>query len=343
LVRVALVRILCELSGENVPLAEAEFEALLASRGTRVPQEDGTPLPLVRAAVVLDDVAARELGHRMALLRQLLVRIPPTSRTLEAGDFDPQRNASLTFRWLRAPSPEEASLLPRLVNEFRAAGGRVQLSGADREIRLWVEAGSLAAAERVAVADRAGFAARRMPRLPFQKPVSLPPKRARALVNLGRAQPGAHVVDPFVGTGALLLEAALLGARVVGVDRSPEMVRGAARNFAHLGQAAEELLAEDAASAAERYAPESFDALVTDPPYGRASGTGGEPADSLLVRALAAWSPRLAPNARIALALPSDRPDPLAPPWERRSSVPDYVHRSLVREFRVYARKGATA
>jgi putative methyltransferase (TIGR01177 family) len=335
------VRILCELSGENVPLAEAEFEALLASRGRRVPQEDGAPLALARAAEVLDDVVAKELGRRMAFFRQLLVRIPPRSRTLAASDFEPQSNASVTFRWLQSPSPEDVALLPRLVNAFRAAGGRVQLSRADREIRLWVESGGLAAAERVAVADRAGFAARRMPRLPFQKPVSLPPKRARALVNLGRVQPGAHVVDPFVGTGALLLEAALLGARVVGVDRSPEMVRGAAQNFAHLGRAAEELLAEDAATAAVRYSHGSFDALVTDPPYGRASGTGGEPADSLLVRVLAAWSPKLAPDARIALALPSDRPDPLAPPWERRSSVPDYVHRSLVREFRVYARTGA--
>jgi tRNA (guanine10-N2)-dimethyltransferase len=277
----------------------------------------------------------------MAFLRQLLVRIPSSSRTLEAVDFDPQRTASVTFRWIRAPPPEEAFRLPRLVNDFRAAGGHVQLSGADREIRLWVESETLAAGERVAVADRAGFAARRMPKLPFRRPVSLPPKRARALVNLGRVQPGSRVVDPFVGTGALLLEAALLGARVVGVDRSPEMVRGAAQNFAHLGQAAEELLTEDAARAAERYPLACFDALVTDPPYGRASGTGGEPADSLLVRALSAWGPRLAPNARIALALPSDRPDPLAPPWERRASIPDYVHRSLVREFRVYARKGA--
>ncbi|MCI4345497.1 MAG: methyltransferase domain-containing protein [Thermoplasmata archaeon] len=333
------MRLLCELSGENLPLADAEFDALLSTRGHRIQAEDGTPLPYIRVGEVRHSELARELGRRMGLLRQLLLR---ASFPLEAA-IDPisGREPTACFRWLGPPPVDVEERLRRLVEQHRSGGGRVQLARADREFRVWLEGERLAVAERIAVVDREGFAARRMPQLPFQRPVSLPPKRARALANLGRVEPGMVVVDPFVGTGALLLEAALLGARVVGVDRSPEMVRGAARNFSHLGQSAEELLAEDAGTAARRFAPRSIGALVTDPPYGRAAGTGGEAPEPLLERVLSAWESRLAPNARIAIAVPRERADPIGAPWERRSAIPDYVHRSLVREFRVYARAGA--
>jgi hypothetical protein len=33
-------------------------------------------------------------------------------------------------------------------------------------------------------------------------------------------------------------------------------------------------------------------------------------------------------------------PDPLPAPWTRVVSIPDRVHRSLTREFRVYEREG---
>ena len=72
------------------------------------------------------------------------------------------------------------------------------------------------------------------------------------------------MIDPFLGTGALAAEAALLGARVVGIDRDPEMVRGALRNFAHLGVVADRV-AEGDAGAVDFDEPDlKFDAVLTD-------------------------------------------------------------------------------
>lgn len=178
-----------------------------------------------------------------------------------------------------------------------------------------------------------------MPNLPFQRPVSLKPKLARAAMNLAAVRPGDRIVDPFVGTGALLLEGVLLGALVSGIDRDAEMVRGTARNFEHLGVAADRLVVGDAAEAASGFEVGSVRAIVTDPPYGRASGSGGEDVGSLVARVLSAWAERIAPGGRILLITPGGS-DPLGPPWVRRICVRDRVHRSLSREFRLYERAG---
>ena len=47
------------------------------------------------------------------------------------------------------------------------------------------------------------------------------PQLVRSLLNHAEAGPGSVVVDPFVGSGTTTLEAALLGATGVGIDRNP--------------------------------------------------------------------------------------------------------------------------
>jgi tRNA (guanine10-N2)-dimethyltransferase len=206
--------------------------------------------------------------------------------------------------------------------------------------RFWYAEGAPGAmgfGEEVAEVDRAAFDERRMPRLPFRRPVSLAPRLGRVAANLARVRSGDRVADPFVGSGALAIESALLGARVTGIDVDATMVRGAIANFAHLSLAPEALIVGDAT---ETVPAGPFDALVTDPPYGRASTTRGEAAPELLRRVLARWAPAVRPNGRVVVVVPGG-PDPLGPPWRRVGTVADRVHRSLTREFRVYARDGA--
>ena len=190
--------------------------------------------------------------------------------------------------------------------------------------------------------DRAATGRRRMPLLPFQRPVSLPPKLARAAANLARIHPGDRVLDPFLGTGALLAEAGLLGARIYGIDRDPEMVRGALRNLEHLGAPAESLIVGDAGDSEFEPATMRFEAILTDPPYGRSSATGGEAVDRLVERVLGHWSSRLVLGARIVVIVPAGAP-PCLPAWELRVAVAVRAHRSLTREFRVYERPGPPA
>ncbi|KUJ99281.1 MAG: tRNA-(G10-N2) methyltransferase, partial [Thermococcales archaeon 44_46] len=77
------------------------------------------------------------------------------------------------------------------------------------------------------------FNERKADKRPFYKPIALPPRVARAMVNLARAR--KEVLDPFMGTGGILIEAGLMGLKVYGVDLRRDMVEGARRNLEHYG------------------------------------------------------------------------------------------------------------
>lgn len=61
--------------------------------------------------------------------------------------------------------------------------------------------------------------------------ISTSPKLCRSLLNLAGARPGDTVLDPFCGTGTLLMEAALLGMKCIGVDIDSDQVQGARSNL----------------------------------------------------------------------------------------------------------------
>ncbi len=285
-----------------------------------------------------------QLAERLALARRCLVlrsepsELEPWLARSGAGA------ASASVRRLGRPSSgaNDTAVLGA-GRAFKSGGGRIALDHPDR--RFWLVQGTDGADrlfEEVASVDRRGASARRMPTLPFQRPVGLPPRLARAAANLARVRPGDRVLDPFVGTGALLAEAGLLGARLFGIDRDAGMVRGALRNLAHLGVIADTLLVGDAGTADFPNGDVPFDALLTDPPYGRASSTGGEGSAAVLERVLPRWAARVRPGAGSVVIVPAPVTAPGAD-WRLAVSVPVRVHRSLTREFRVYERAGITA
>jgi predicted RNA methylase len=107
-----------------------------------------------------------------------------------------------------------------------------------------------------------GHLYRRHEAKPFHTSVSLPSRLARGLVNL--LLPSARsVLDPFCGTGSILLEAQALGLLTHGVDISSKMVHISRCNLAHFGyQGIVEL-----GNALQ--CNQKADAVVTDLPYGR--------------------------------------------------------------------------
>ncbi len=337
-----MTRVYVEVSGESVALAAAEVAAAAEALGGRRASDGAGPSGTV-AVDLPDEASAAALAGRLALARRCLVR------RASGSEIEPwlRRAAtdvgSASVRRIGRPSSgtHDPAVL-RAGRAFAAAGGRVELDAPDR--RFWIHSSGEGAEElfeEVAAVDRRAAAARRMPTLPFQRPVSLPPRLARAAANLARVRPGDRVIDPFVGTGALLAEAGLLGARIFGIDRDPEMVRGALRNLAHLGVGAQELLVGDAGTVEFSGEANDFDAVLTDPPYGRASSTGGEGSGAVVARVLPRWAARVRPGGRLVVVVsgPTDAP---GREWTEVVRVPIRVHRSLTREFRVYERADVT-
>ncbi len=97
---------------------------------------------------------------------------------------------------------------------------------------------------------------------PFRTTSSLPSRLARALVNLV-APPATTILDPFCGTGSILLEANAIGLTAYGMDLNPKMAGMSRLNLAHFGCPAQVDLG-DALDCQRR-----VDAIVTDLPYGR--------------------------------------------------------------------------
>ncbi|HKS59607.1 MAG TPA: hypothetical protein VJS68_02385, partial [Thermoplasmata archaeon] len=280
-----------ETSGENPALARAEVEAVAAILGGG--KSDTPPrclMPKGFLPVSLATGQEKTLAARLALSYRCLVECPgDVEDWLEAQGA---AGASASFRWLPDGGGAEEERT-RWVAAYRRGGGSLNLRHPTRQ--FWIAHDPErrpTLLEEIATIDRRAFSERRMMHLPFRRPVTLPPRLARAAVNLAQVRPDDLVVDPFLGTGALLLESGLVGARIAGADRDADMVRGALRNLAHFGLTAEGLTVSDSAEAARSLVPnEAVDALVTDPPYGRASSTGGEAPESVLRRTLHAWSP----------------------------------------------------
>jgi tRNA G10 N-methylase Trm11 len=65
--------------------------------------------------------------------------------------------------------------------------------------------------------------------------ISTSPKICRTLLTLAGAKSGDTILDPFCGTGTLLMEAAMLGMRAIGVDIDGNAVEGARSNLRWMG------------------------------------------------------------------------------------------------------------
>lgn len=335
-------RVWVELSLENLALARAELAGAAASLGGHV--ADSADPPPTEGLVPVELPAGtnvQRLVARIALARRCLAPWPEMTvpRVLAQMGVEGGAGRSAAFRPIGGRGRADAGPeLMAMAGAYIGGGGRIDLDRPARRFWVSLEPGrSPWVAEEVGEIDRSATQERRMPNLPFRRPVSLPPRLAQAAANLGRIRPGDRVVDPFVGTGALLVEAGLLGARVSGVDLDPTMVRGALRNLAHFGLEAEQLVVGDAGTSFSPPGADGWDAVLTDPPYGRASGSGGEDPESLVRRVLPAWADRTRPGGRIVVVVPGG-PEILGAPWVCVESIPDRVHRSLTREFRVYAR-----
>ena len=106
---------------------------------------------------------------------------------------------------------------------------------------------------------------------PFFYPGSMSPKLARCMVNLSRVTEGQLLLDPFCGTGGILIEAGLIGCKLVGSDIYWKMKNGTAINLDYFGITDYRTFNIDVR---ELKMYEKVASVVTDPPYGISTTTG---------------------------------------------------------------------
>jgi len=110
--------------------------------------------------------------------------------------------------------------------------------------------------------DRGSYDVRNPGKRDFFHPGVMMPRLARTLVNIAMVQKGDIMLDPFCGTGGILIEAHLLGSRAIGSDFDPLMVLGSRQNIP-----GSDLMLADATHLP--FCDYTIDAVVTDFPYGQ--------------------------------------------------------------------------
>jgi len=183
------------------------------------------------------------------------------------------------------------------------------------------------------------FFERRPRKKAFFHPTAMQPKLARCMVNLAQPRKGELVLDPFCGTGSFLVEAGLIGCRILGFDAVQRMVEGTLQNLSHYGLEPEAIALADARRLP--LADSSIDCVVTDPPYGISATTLRLRAVDLMETFLLSVMDKIKRGRRICLAAP--RKIRIGELGERLEFIHIeshfvYVHRNLTREIAVLMR-----
>jgi tRNA (guanine10-N2)-dimethyltransferase len=179
------------------------------------------------------------------------------------------------------------------------------------------------------------FVERRPKKKPFFHPSAMPAKLARCMVNLAKPKAEELLLDPFCGTGSMIIEAALIGCRVLGFDIQRRMARGTFQNLSYFNIEAEGILVADA-----RDIPiTKVDCVVTDPPYGRSATTLKRTTKQVVEEVLTSVYDMLDKGQRVCMAAPKTlniSSVGKALGYKHLESHFVYVHRSLTREITVF-------
>ena len=195
----------------------------------------------------------------------------------------------------------------------------------------------LVLARQLFVSRRGDFEERKVKYRPYFHPTSMHPKFCRLLVNLSGVRKG-KVLDPFSGTGGILIESAMLGNQTYGSDIDDAMVFGARENLAHAKVKADVRRAD--ARKISEYFKMRFDAIVTDPPYGRSSTLMGEKIQSLYELFLAEAKKILKQKGKIVIVAPVEVDmEKAAKGYAIEQKHLQRVHKSLYRHFFVLSKK----
>lgn len=291
-----------ELSGESkdMPLAEAirclkaetdSFEVVKTGPGYMVASFDEQFLDPIADRIALTHSIGRYLGEYtpddVSGLEQVV--LPQGTFAVRAKRFEGMMK------------DVDSQGLIRRIGGILSKNNDVNLREPDTVVRMQMcDAVHLYIEQRVTDTDL--LEKRKVGERPFFSPISLHPKFARALINLTGVKRGGTVLDPFCGTGGIVIEAAEMGMRAIASDFDEEMVIGCQENMDFYGLELADFDTVDIGEIGERF--HEVDAVCTDPPYGRSTKTGGENIDHIYARAGESIPRSLRQGARAGIVLP---------------------------------------
>ncbi|MEM2273055.1 MAG: DNA methyltransferase [Candidatus Bathyarchaeia archaeon] len=341
------------VSGENPTLPYSEVKSILSAEGYpyRIIEE---LTQILRVDADTDCVEA--VKFRSALARYCCLEIFACKASLDEIVFNLRgidytqflgEDESFVVRILRirGSSPHISCIALEgrtgeiILENMRGRGVRVDLKNPNKTFLGFLTDNNFIFGLKLAELTRKELIKRNPSRRVFFHPAALTAKMARCMVNLAQSRRGDLILDPFCGTGSILIEAGLIGCRVIGFDVKRYMVKGSIKNLDSLGIKPEHMAVADA-----RFLPlasGSVDRIVTDPPYGTAATTLGLTVKDLIDQFFYAAADALSDHGMICIAAPKTLG--VAKIGENHGfrhleSHYIYVHRRLIREIAIFKR-----
>jgi len=341
-------RLMFVLSGEHPTLPTAEAVAAIKAehRAYRV-------LEQLNQVLVAETKASPEvLASRLAMCREICIHLCTSNANEEdilesVGSSDivdliPHgKSFAVHLKRVKRSSPEinTLKLAKTIANTIaEEVEFKVDLAHPDIEFLGVLTGERCALGITAARVDRRQFARRRPTLRPAFHPGTLMPTFARCMVNLSRTPRGGVLLDPFCGVGGILLEAGLIGAKLVGIDIDREMIEGARKNLEASGVVDFQLMVGDA----RKLPALEIDAVATDPPFGRQASTAGAQLKELYEQALPSIAGVLRRKGYACIASPAELElEELAVSAGLRTieKHEQRVHRSLTRRIYVFRRR----
>lgn len=315
------MRYIALFSGENLGLARAEFEANLSRHKAK--------FNLIESK-----------GKIAVYNTDSLVDFNNLAYTKEVAEHYSITNPKALREWLK---PEErvrvrAAKVNALASTeeieksigaiLKKQGFTIDLESPSTDIKVYL-VGDLQLYGKIIFVNKEKFQERKNQKRIFQQPISMHPKLARAMVNIAQAGKDSNVLDPFAGTGGILIEAGLIGANVYGIDLNDKLVQGCIENLRQFGIYG--VIKQGNALYANELFKISFDAIVTDLPYGRNTILR----DNNLVENFLAMLPKLLKKRGIAV-IATNQSDLKTNQLKLINKFDYYIHKSLTKYIHVF-------
>jgi len=258
------MRLYFVLRGDNEHLARGELKALLEVLEASTSIECYTMICVTSSVSSVD--IAKSVMSRSGYLKEsgILLGVFNAYSEREAREasslLEEKRAHVSVFKSTVSESSVKAFLKAAKIEHTTRGTGEYRLIFSDGFVFLGVK--KLAASTK--------FLENRARSKPFKRSIELSPEIARVLVNLSRVRRGELLLDPFAGTGVVLIEAWSMGVRAIGVDIDSTIVRGMRSNVLFFN-ANSLVVYGDSRTLVYR----CIDHVATDLPYGRAASTHG--------------------------------------------------------------------
>lgn len=252
------MKLIFDLSGENPTLPFAELGCI----GTIIDQ---------RLQVAIAECPDPHASHRLAMTHVVMEYLGECEPELSAFQNllqDLAIESSVTFAGrvkkvhggCNERNPCSQKEFEKMIGTM--ISGPVSLNNPKTEYRAILSEDRCYFGKVLVSFERGSYDVRNPGKREFFHPGVMMPRMARTLVNIAHAQYGDTLLDPFCGTGGILIEADLLGMHAVGSDFDPLMINGSRINLPSAS-----LMMADATHLP--FTDNSIDSVVTDFPYGQ--------------------------------------------------------------------------